>query len=537
MQISRLYIALLPAFLFLLASCTFRPIVHPRLASADSLMNTRPDSALHLLESLSVEELRDEADRAFYALLLTQARDKNEILQTDDSLIKAAVEYYDRKKEVRMQGMAYYLWGRFFQTKSESASGIEKYLIAIPYVRQSRDSFLLGRLYNNIGYVYCTQHMYERAEPYFQQAEQISCHRKDTILWIESIYSQGQIALLQEQYQQAESRLRQAEKISAHYPHRQMHANITSCLGSLFRTTGEYEKSLDYIRQSMFLQQDSIGRYYTYLLLGDVYYQIQQYDSAIFYVTQSLASSQYGLKANAYMRLADIYNDLGDIAKSHEMEYRHSAYRDSVRLLDQRMEIVEKEQQIQLDRQDERHIELQSRYGISIYILGCLAFLALLFMLYKRNQKRKSFLLEQEKRVRLQERQKDVDVARKQVANILQNTLKYSDVYTKLNTIIEEAKQNGFSKTELDEAEWIKLMEEADPQQVVAGLSGQYHLTSKEQHLCCLNLLGLNTTDKARAFHNKTATIYRQEKTILQKMGEEYEPGKLESLLKRMSVQ
>lgn len=56
-------------------------------------------------------------DRAYYALLLTQARDKNYIVQTDDSLIRTAVQYYDSIGDVQMQAKAYYHWGGVLRIK------------------------------------------------------------------------------------------------------------------------------------------------------------------------------------------------------------------------------------------------------------------------------------------------------------------------------------------------------------------------------------------------------------------------------------
>ena len=60
----------------------------PLLLSADSLMEIYPDSALSILESISSPQKLPCADRALYALLLTQARHKNYIALGDDSLIK-----------------------------------------------------------------------------------------------------------------------------------------------------------------------------------------------------------------------------------------------------------------------------------------------------------------------------------------------------------------------------------------------------------------------------------------------------------------
>ena len=59
-----------------LSSCS-SSVKSPLLLSADSLMEIYPDSALSILESISSPQKLPCADRALYALLLTQARHKN----------------------------------------------------------------------------------------------------------------------------------------------------------------------------------------------------------------------------------------------------------------------------------------------------------------------------------------------------------------------------------------------------------------------------------------------------------------------------
>ena len=61
----------------LLSSCTIRQDYNQQLLKADSLMQLRPDSALNILKSISPKKLSTRADNAYYALLLTQAQDKN----------------------------------------------------------------------------------------------------------------------------------------------------------------------------------------------------------------------------------------------------------------------------------------------------------------------------------------------------------------------------------------------------------------------------------------------------------------------------
>jgi len=65
-----------------------------RLVAADSLMQPAPDSALAIVEALPADSLADEGDRAYRALLLTQALYRCYIVATSDSGINRALAYY-----------------------------------------------------------------------------------------------------------------------------------------------------------------------------------------------------------------------------------------------------------------------------------------------------------------------------------------------------------------------------------------------------------------------------------------------------------
>lgn len=60
-------------------------------------MFSDPQISLSVLESINYSQIKGNDDRALYALLLTQARDKCYRFETDDSLISTAVDYYENK--------------------------------------------------------------------------------------------------------------------------------------------------------------------------------------------------------------------------------------------------------------------------------------------------------------------------------------------------------------------------------------------------------------------------------------------------------
>ena len=153
-----------------LSSCS-SSVKSPLLLSVDSLMEIYPDSALSILESISSPQKLPRADRALYALLLTQARHKNYIALGDDSLIKTAVEYYgDKKKSVRA-AKAHYYWGATYGEKGYTSFAVDEYLTAIRLM-PVRDEFL-AMIYDNLADCYEKDDLYDIAIEAYRQAYQI----------------------------------------------------------------------------------------------------------------------------------------------------------------------------------------------------------------------------------------------------------------------------------------------------------------------------------------------------------------------------
>ena len=95
-----------------------------RLLKAEELMDNRPDSSLHILDSLNPVALRQERDKALYALLLTMARDKNHLDPGNDSLISTAVDYFSQNKDEERLARAYHYRGRIHQLKTNYSDAL-----------------------------------------------------------------------------------------------------------------------------------------------------------------------------------------------------------------------------------------------------------------------------------------------------------------------------------------------------------------------------------------------------------------------------
>lgn len=112
----RTYIILWLLVLALVAlSCRDDGSQEALLRTADSLLESHPDSALALLRRDSSQFSRSgKSVRMWYVLSRTEAEDKCYVTHVSDSAIRAAAEYYDASGSGRRRVRAHYLLGRVY---------------------------------------------------------------------------------------------------------------------------------------------------------------------------------------------------------------------------------------------------------------------------------------------------------------------------------------------------------------------------------------------------------------------------------------
>lgn len=142
--------------------CTFLGIsvlcgcsnVPDKLKTAESLMETAPDSAYHLLQKIKPGQLNTRSDKAFYALLMSQALDKKNIQVESDSLIEIATDYYNDKDPVRA-AYAWFYMSRCANNRGNANIHAAALLKAQEYAEQTDNYKLRGLVYGDKGIIYC----------------------------------------------------------------------------------------------------------------------------------------------------------------------------------------------------------------------------------------------------------------------------------------------------------------------------------------------------------------------------------------------
>lgn len=162
--------------------------VTEHLSQAEGLIWAAPDSALHILESISTSRHLTGKEQADYALLLSLAQYRCYIPVSSDSLINLAIEYYKDKNDADKKGAAFYVKGCILE---EYTKDIPNALLAykeaemcIPDMNEKR---YVARIYSSLGYINKKSFHFDPAKEYYQKALQANIDGKDTVAYASNL--------------------------------------------------------------------------------------------------------------------------------------------------------------------------------------------------------------------------------------------------------------------------------------------------------------------------------------------------------------
>lgn len=164
-----LSLLLLLAVSLLCGSCRKDTSNMPLLLQADSLMDTRPDSALSLLQTIDTATIPTLADRALYLLLLTQAQVKTDQTASIDHITRAA-DYFNDNSGSRQQMLSLYYLGLLQSEYQKFDQAIINLLESERLAVEQGNWFYLGLIDREISIVYQNVYSMNMSLMYSQKA-------------------------------------------------------------------------------------------------------------------------------------------------------------------------------------------------------------------------------------------------------------------------------------------------------------------------------------------------------------------------------
>lgn len=139
-------IILLATVLLTTGSCDRHGAAWEKLDMAESLMDSKPDSALTVLEGIPASKVKGKEVSARYALLKSMALDKNCIDTTTFDVLQSAIDYYIEHSSPDEQLRTYYYQGRIYQNQGDDDSAIQSFMRGKEFYHEISDTLTMANL-------------------------------------------------------------------------------------------------------------------------------------------------------------------------------------------------------------------------------------------------------------------------------------------------------------------------------------------------------------------------------------------------------
>lgn len=130
----------------MLVSCERQSPTWKQMDIAESLLNTKPDSALAILEGIPAFNVKGKETSARYALLKSMALDKNCIDTTTFDVLQPAIDYYIEHGSPDEQLRTYYYQGRIYQNKGDDDAAMQSFMRGKEYCQEATDTLIMANL-------------------------------------------------------------------------------------------------------------------------------------------------------------------------------------------------------------------------------------------------------------------------------------------------------------------------------------------------------------------------------------------------------
>lgn len=362
-------------------SCNMTPAsIVPALSEVEKCMETHPDSALNLLKKIPHPETLHGKAQADYALLLTQAMDKNYIKPSSDSLISLAIEYYVTEEYNSLaKGKAYFYYGRVVQGLGRHEEALKAYLKAKAVLENSQEYKMLGLISEEIGILNREQDIYREALKNFNSALHFYTQAEDSFCVTSAYRNIARVYLFENKWDSAYVYYDKALQIASLEKYN-FEASILQELGVLYRSKGDLPKAESFFIMSVEKETNQDKMCHTYLSLGVLYLQMEKSDSARKFLSLSAESSNPSTCIDAYYHLYQLEKGLNNLSSSIRYIEKSDSIKDIAYDIETRKLIAEMQKKYENERLQKQNLQIKVEFG-RVLLVGSVVFFVVVFLL------------------------------------------------------------------------------------------------------------------------------------------------------------
>ncbi len=306
----------------------------PELVHAESVMFDHPDSALHILEAMPMPSARrDKENHALWCLLVTQAKVKQLMKISSDSLVRIAYNYYKPTDNARRKAMSALYMGGVNYNLGNIEESVRFYLEAKTEIEKTNDNKLGYLVMSGLGRIYLYRNLIDYAFEACQSAYNYSVKDSNLRYQMVSLQYLARCYCLLNNLDKAEHVYEQSAELALKLKNNDFYAVVQQELALVYIAQKRFYESLEVVQT---LQPSS----QTYLLRGQIYLCLSKLDSAFYYLKKSLRTDNVYTKRSVYKTLYQLSCD--SELNIYMKEFCDSLlfYTDSVMSLDKGKEII-----------------------------------------------------------------------------------------------------------------------------------------------------------------------------------------------------
>ena len=270
-----------------LFSCSGVQAGMSQLDQAEALMRAHPDSSLIILQQIDASTLATKALQARYALLYTQALDKNYLPIQGDSLINIAVHYYEYEKyNASKLAWAYLYLGSAYAQMDSVNLAITTYNKALDLLEKYPDEELLSVVSSEKGALYQEQRHFNEALELFKASLAASMrsgnikHENYALGRVGDAFYYSGLSLDSAKFYYEEARTMALLRKDSTYLY---HINIGIC--AVLRKQKKYDEAKELLTELIYeMHGQNISAFEHYPLLSMLFLDLKQIDSACYYM-------------------------------------------------------------------------------------------------------------------------------------------------------------------------------------------------------------------------------------------------------------
>lgn len=500
------------AFLcFLLVGCSLMP---NELKLAERVIETSPDSALHILQRMKSAHLMSDGDRALYGVLLFEALDRNKMPLKPDSLINFSLNYYQNSNDKQHLAICYFYKARIYKNAQQYDDAAVLYLKALDCSQDKKDFALLGKIYADMGDICSIQKDYKEALNKYRLS--VDCFKRagKAIDASYRILAIGRTYRLTKEYESAH---RYYLKAMAQTNDSLLSGVALQEIGINYYSAKQYDSAQYYLRKSILYPFKSTNYAIRCYFLANLCFDVAQYDSAYLYASIALKyPADFFVQRECYRLLANTEYLKGNFKQMAVFMTHFQACSDSVRKVESQTKTTVLENLYQTSDK----VSKTKHYLLLLGSIMPVIILLSLFIVYRLRNRNKGKEKELEQvEEKLNEKQvllRDSLIQKIEDAKLSKATL-YKKASLKERELLDKELYNNFLHVN-DWDAFKKLMDKTF-NNLLSNLEMKYDdINHKEMIWCCLFLLDIPTPDIALILDTQPGSLYKLKQRLTQKM-------------------